>query len=170
MEAPLLKPRAQSPFDPSWKVKSPLWSDAAQTADRRIGFPTASAKLSEPGLQGRRLRQLRAGRQQARAAPTNRTWAALANAYTLNTVEAMCLALMVDPQGDAEMTAAQAAIRAKLDEWIPIILPPRSRMAISRRGSHWLKTSAERRRVDAIGDHEGYVAGYFIEAAIAHFG
>ena len=44
------------------------------------------------------------------------------NAWVHNTVESMSVALLVDPQGDAEIIKAQTAMRAKLEEWIPIIL------------------------------------------------
>jgi len=37
-------------------------------------------------------------------------------------VESMCIALMVDPQGDQEIVDAQTMMRATLDRWIPIIL------------------------------------------------
>ena len=34
----------------------------------------------------------------------------------------MCIALMVDPQGDVEIIKAQEKMKATLEEWIPIIL------------------------------------------------
>lgn len=94
------------------------------------------------------------------------------NAWVHNTVESICVALMVDPQGDQEIIAAQNAMRAKLEEWIPIILAAQepdgylqTRFTLgtareTRPAQHWEpRTRAE---------HEGYVAGYFVEAAIAH--
>ena len=77
----------------------------------------------------------------------------------------MCLALMVDPQGDAEIIAAQDAIRKKLDDWIPKILS-------AQEPDGYLQTFYTLnglRRWTNKGDHEGYTAGYFIEAAIAHY-
>ena len=44
------------------------------------------------------------------------------NAWVHQTVEAMCLALMVDPQGDQEIIQAQAKMKATLEDWIPKIL------------------------------------------------
>src|SRR6185437_14748956 len=38
------------------------------------------------------------------------------------TVEAMSIALMIDPQGDADIIRAHEKFRKTLDEWIPIIL------------------------------------------------
>jgi DUF1680 family protein len=85
---------------------------------------------------------------------------------------------MVDPQQDQEMIQAQNKMKKTLEDWIPKILAaqepdgyfqtaftlPRSR---GRGGTidtsafeHW----SPRHR----GDHEGYVAGYLLEAGIAH--
>ena len=44
------------------------------------------------------------------------------NAWVHQTVESMSLALMVDPQGDQEIIAAQAKLKTTLDDWIPKIL------------------------------------------------
>jgi uncharacterized protein len=99
------------------------------------------------------------------------------NAYVHNAVEAMCIALMVDAKGDAEMLAAQDRMRRTLDAWIPIILAaqepdgymqtaftlPRT----SNRGGD--PTPGPFNRWERRADHEGYTAGYFLEAAIAHY-
>ena len=45
-----------------------------------------------------------------------------ANAWVHQTVEAMCIALMVDPQGDTDIIAAQDKMKATLEDWIPKIL------------------------------------------------
>lgn len=94
-----------------------------------------------------------------------------ANAWVHQTVEAMCLALMVDPQGDADITAAQAKMRTTIEDWIPKILAAQepdgylqTAYTLANR-DHWPERWAPRNR----GDHEGYVAGYFIESAINHF-
>ncbi len=44
------------------------------------------------------------------------------NAWVHQTVESMCIALMVDPQGDAEIIKAQELMKATLEDWIPKIL------------------------------------------------
>ncbi len=44
------------------------------------------------------------------------------NAWVHQTVEAMSIALMIDPQGDPDIIKAQEKFRKTLDEWIPIIL------------------------------------------------
>ena len=94
-----------------------------------------------------------------------------ANAWVHQTVESMCLALMVDPQGDPEMIAAQQKLRATLEDWIPKILA-------AQEPDGYLQTAytlADRRQWPSRwnpaqrGNHEGYVAGYFIESAINHY-
>ena len=44
------------------------------------------------------------------------------NAWVHQTVEAMSIALMIDPQGDPDIIAAHEKFRNTLEEWIPIIL------------------------------------------------
>lgn len=100
----------------------------------------------------------------------------------LNTFESMCWALTVDPQGDAEMIAAQEKIRAGVERWIPVILGAQEpdgylctdvqmrgfprfvspRIAGVRQGEKQPEELAE-------DHHEGYMMGYFIECAIAHY-
>ncbi|MCU0247055.1 MAG: glycoside hydrolase family 127 protein [Bryobacter sp.] len=101
------------------------------------------------------------------------------NAWVHQTVEAMSIALMVDAQGDAEIRKAHEKFRATLEDWIPKILaaqepdgylqtaftldrPGRDgKIVESSKFGHW---DPKHR-----GDHEGYVAGYFIESAINHY-
>jgi DUF1680 family protein len=92
------------------------------------------------------------------------------NAWVHQTVESMCIALMVDPQGDPEIVAAQEKMKATLEKWIPIVLAAQepdgylqtAYTLADRRAwpAHW--SPAQR------GNHEGYTAGYFIESAINH--
>jgi len=44
------------------------------------------------------------------------------NAWVHQTVESICIALMVDAQGDKEIIAAQEKMKVALERWIPIIL------------------------------------------------
>ena len=92
------------------------------------------------------------------------------NAWVHQTVEAMCLALMVDSSGDPEIIAAQAKMRATLEDWIPKILA-------AQEPDGYLQTAytlanrrdwPERWSPAQRGNHEGYVAGYFVESAINH--
>src|SRR5215469_2344728 len=93
------------------------------------------------------------------------------NAWVHQTVESMCIALMVDAQGDPEITQAHEMMRSTLERWIPIILSAQmpdgylqTAYALADRA-----TWPERWSPDHRGNHEGYVAGYFIESAINHY-
>lgn len=94
-----------------------------------------------------------------------------ANAWVHQTVEAMCIALMVDPKGDAEMIAAQNKMRATLDDWIPKILAAQEPDGYLQTAWTLRNTNRWQQRWSpaARGNHEGYVAGYFIESAINHY-
>jgi hypothetical protein len=93
------------------------------------------------------------------------------NAWVHQTVESICIALMVDPQGDKEIIAAQAKMQNTLEKWIPIILSAQEKDGYLhtaytlRDTTRWRDRWSPRNR----GDHEGYVAGYFIESAINHY-
>jgi len=101
------------------------------------------------------------------------------NAWVHQTVEAMSIALMIDPQGDPEIIAAHEKFRATLEEWIPLILA-------AQEPDGYLQTAFTLDRIDARGgivesgkfkhwdpahraDHEGYTGGYFLESAINHY-
>jgi len=97
--------------------------------------------------------------------------AVFANAWVHQTVEAMCLALMVDPRGDPEIIKAQKRMKATLEDWIPKILAAQepdgylqTAYTLADR-SRW----PERWSASHRGDHEGYVSGYLIESAINHY-
>ena len=93
------------------------------------------------------------------------------NAWVHQTIESMCLGLMVDPRGDQEIEAAQALFRKTLDKWIPIILAAQepdgylqTAYTLADRASWPERWNPPQRR-----NHEGYVAGYFIESAVNHY-
>lgn len=93
------------------------------------------------------------------------------NAWVHQTVESMCIALMVDPQGDKDIIAAQDKMKTTLERWIPIILAAQEpdgylQTAYTLRDtSRWKERWSGRGR----GNHEGYTAGYFLESAINHY-
>src|SRR5260370_4121703 len=98
------------------------------------------------------------------------------NAWVHQTVEAMSIALMIDPQADPEILAAHEKMRATLADWIPTILA-------AQEPDGYLQTAFTLPRIDARGNkdpgpfahwvrrgaHEGYTAGYFLESAINHY-
>jgi DUF1680 family protein len=93
------------------------------------------------------------------------------NAWVHQTVEAMSIALMIDPRGDQEIIQAQQKMQATLEDWIPKILAAQEpdgylQTAFTLRNpQRW----AERWSAQGRGNHEGYTAGYFIESAINHY-
>ncbi|HNQ88897.1 MAG TPA: glycoside hydrolase family 127 protein [Verrucomicrobiota bacterium] len=93
------------------------------------------------------------------------TGAPWSDAYVYNTVEAVCLALAIQPEGDAELARAQARLRAKLEEWIPTILAAQSPDGYI----HSFHTLRQQPRYTQGGDHEFYVMGYFLEMGVAHY-
>ena len=93
------------------------------------------------------------------------------NAWVHQTIESICIALMVDPKGDREIIAAQEMIKKALEKWIPIILAAQHpdgylHTAFTLRDTARWRERWEPRNRPA---HEGYVAGYFIESAINHY-
>jgi uncharacterized protein len=93
------------------------------------------------------------------------------NAWVHQTVESMCIALMIDPKGDQDIIKAQEKFKATLEDWIPKILAAQepdgylqTAYTLSNR-NRW----PERWNPPQRGNHEGYVAGYFIESAINHY-
>ncbi|MGO9114787.1 MAG: beta-L-arabinofuranosidase domain-containing protein [Thermoguttaceae bacterium] len=129
-------------------------------------IPHCYEKLSEPDLpEGGIENFTQAGNKLAGRPFVGHRGPPWPNAYVHNTVESMCLALMFDPQGDQEIIAAQAAIKRKLDDWIPKILS-------AQEPNGYLQTfytlSGQKPWTNK-GDHEGYTAGYFIESALAHY-
>lgn len=93
------------------------------------------------------------------------------NAWVYQTIESMCIALMVDPQGDKDIIRAQEKMKQTLEKWIPIVLAAQEpdgyiQTAFTLRDTtRWKERWAPATR----GNHEGYVAGYFIESAINHY-
>jgi hypothetical protein len=94
-----------------------------------------------------------------------------ANAWVHQTVESMCIALMVDPQGDPDIISAQDKMKATLDDWIPKILAAQEPDGYLQTAWTLRNTNVWRERWSpaARGNHEGYTAGYFIESAINHY-
>jgi DUF1680 family protein len=88
----------------------------------------------------------------------------------------MSIALMVDPRGDQEIIKAHEKMRATLDDWIPKILAAQepdgylqTAFTLPRVGRGGAVNAGPFRRWERRGDHEGYVAGYFLESAINHY-
>ena len=147
-----------------YKVNSPLWSPRLK-AQIVNWIPHCIERISDPNLREGGINNFLEAAKKLKGEPAvaHRGYV-FANAWVHNTVEAICLALMIDPQGDAEIIQAQTAMKATLEDWIPKILAAQEpdgymQTAFTLSGrEHWVHR----------GDHEGYVAGYFLESAIAH--
>lgn len=81
-------------------------------------------------------------------------------------VEAMCFALQMDANGDAEITAGQQVIRDKLDEWVGYMvdLPDETGYIYT---YYTLRPTAQ--RWTNWDDHELYNSGHFFEMAVAYY-
>jgi len=156
-----LTPLLMRPF----KISSPLWSSRTKKLITHW-IPHCYEKLSDVKLpEGGIENFIQTGNKLAGRASARNVGAPWSNAYVHNTVESMCWALMVDPQGDREMIAAQDSMRAKLDAWIPMILAAQEPEGYL----HTFYTLDGHKPWTSKPDHEGYTAGYFIESAIAHY-
>lgn len=154
-----------------YSIDSAFWEPRLKSVIERW-IPHCIAKCEEPDLKEGGLNNMIEAGRKLRGEPFKRhVGYPFANAWVLNTLESMCVAQMLDAAGDAELAAAQAALRKKIDEWVPIVLAAQepdgyfqTRFTLGRDGEgdapHW----DPRYRTE----HEGYVAGYFIEAGIAH--
>ena len=120
----------------------------------------------EAGGQGRELMNLVYTAQALAGQPTGKfTGCPWSDAYVYNTVESMCLALAIDPAGDEDLAEAQRHLRAKMEEWIPIILAAQCDDGYI----HSFHVVNGHPRYSNIGWHEFYVQGYFLEMGVAHF-
>ncbi|HOY57493.1 MAG TPA: glycoside hydrolase family 127 protein [Verrucomicrobiota bacterium] len=107
---------------------------------------------------------VQAARKLAGQPGAKHTGAVFANTWVYNTLESMCIAQMLDPQGDAEIAAAQSSQRRTIEDWVAKILS-----AQEPDGYILTQYTIEgQRRWSNKHDHEDFQAGHFIEAAIAH--
>jgi len=123
-------------------------------------------KELEKGGRGQELLNLVSTAKVLRGEPAGEfTGCPWSDAYVYNTIEAICLALAVDPEGDEDLARAQAFLRNKLDEWIPIVLAAQMEDGYI----HSYHVVNKLQPYTNINNHEFYVQGYFLEAGVAHF-
>lgn len=149
-----------------YRIDSPLWNDRAKALITRW-IPHCIDRIADPNLKEGGLNNFIDAASQLAGKPheMHRGYV-FSNAWVYNTIEAICVALLIDPEGDPEIADAQKAMAATLDTWIPLILA-------AQEPDGYLQTAftlsdRERWSPRHRGDHEGYVAGYFLEAAVAH--
>ena len=151
----------------SYSIDSPLWNNRAQALIVHW-IPHCIRKISDPELKEGGINNfIEAANALAGKPHGDHRGYVFSNAWVYNTIESICVALMIDPQGDQDIIAAQQSMKQTLEDWIPKILAAQEPdgylqtvFTLSDR-QHW----SPRHR----GDHEGYVAGYFLEAAVAHY-
>jgi DUF1680 family protein len=176
-------------FTSPYAITSPMWASRAKALITRwIPHCIAQCERTDlvqgPGSGAGGLDNFIEARKALRGEPHGKHKGyVFSNAWVHQTVESMCLALMVDAQGDREILAAQDRMRTTLEDWIPKILS-------AQHPDGYLQTAFTLR--DALGptenypaggrgpwtdrwipshrsNHEGYVSGYFIESAINHY-
>lgn len=157
------------PVSRSFKIDNLLWN-ARLKALIVNWIPHVYGKISDLDLpEGGINNFVEAAKKLAGQPAAEHRGDSFANAWVYNTIESMSLALMVDAGDDQEFIDAQQGMRDKLEEWIPIILAAQepdgylqTRFTLDPNSpEHW----SPRTRTE----HEGYVAGFFLEAAIAHY-
>ncbi len=156
-----------------YKIDNPLWNDRAKAMITNwIPYCIDQNERTDLTIgQGGIDNFIEAGKANRGEPFAKHKGYVFSNAWVHQTVESICIALMVDPQGDKEMIAAQQKMKLTLEKWIPIILAAQEpdgylQTAYTLRDTtRWKERWAVRNR----GDHEGYVSGYFIESAINHY-
>jgi hypothetical protein len=165
VDSPFPATHLDAVYTKTYKINSPLWNHRIKNLIANW-IPHCYDKISDFNLpEGGIVNFIEAGNKLAGRPHKEQKGAVFANAWVHNTVEAMCVALMVDPQGDQDILKAQDAMRAKLEDWIPKILS-------AQEPDGYLQTAytlGGQPRWTNKYDHEGYLAGYFIESAIAHY-
>ncbi len=171
--APLVGLRALAV--PRFSVTTPFWRDRLR-ATVINWIPHCVAENEKPDLKEGGLNNLLAAADKlaGRPAPAHRGYP-FSNAWVLNTLEAACLAQQLEPGDDAELAAAQAGLRETIERWIPVMLAAQepdgyfqTRYTLGTAREQADGRPPERWSPRLRTEHEGYVAGYFLEAAIAH--
>ena len=151
----------------AYTLNSPFWDKRARAIITNW-IPHCINKINDPDLKEGGINNFIETAKKLRGEPAvKHRGHVFSNAWIYNTIESICIALMVDPKGDQEVIAAQKFMRETLEDWIPKVLAAQepdgylqTLFTLSDR-EHW---SPKHR-----GAHEGYVAGYFLEAAVSHY-
>jgi len=170
---PPQKDRLEVVYTKKYSIDSPVWSDRAKVMIVNW-IPWCISQCENPNLTlgpGGLDNFIEAAKALKGLPHSTHKGYVFSNAWVHQTVESMCIALMVDPKGDQEIIDAQEKMKKTLEKWIPIILSAQEpdgylQTAYTLRDtSRWTNRWEERNRTA----HEGYVSGYFIESAINHY-
>ena len=163
-----ITPAPETHFQPirtkRYTIDSPLWNGRIKALIVNW-IPHCIAKINDPALKEGGINNFldAANKLQGKPFEKHRGYV-FSNAWVHNTIEAICIAEMIDPKGDPEILKAQQDMKATLEDWIPKILAAQEPDGYL----HTSYTLGGQKRWSNRGDHEGYTAGYFLEAAIAH--
>ena len=124
VEAPPPAKQLEAVYTRNFRISSPFWNARARALIvnwiphcidqmNRQDLPTGEGGIDNFINAGKALRGEPHGYHKGYV---------FSNAWVHQTVEAMSIALMIDPQGDADIVKAHEKFRKTLDEWIPIIL------------------------------------------------
>ncbi|MEY4488621.1 MAG: Non-reducing end beta-L-arabinofuranosidase [Verrucomicrobiota bacterium] len=160
----------------AWSVTTPFWRERLRNVVINW-IPHCVAECEKPDLKEGGINNLIAAADKlaGRPAPAHIGYP-FSNAWVLNTLEAACLAQQLAPGDDTELAAAQKALREAVERWIPIVLAAqqpdgyfqtRFTLGSAREQKDGVAPARWSERLRS--EHEGYVAGYFLEAAIAHY-
>lgn len=167
------KDRLDVVYTKKYKIDNPLWNHRAKALIVNW-IPHCIEKNNDPNLREGGMNNFIEAAKKLRGEPAKpHIGYSFSNAWVHQTVESICIALMVDPQGDPEILKAQERMKATLEDWIPKILAAQesdgylqTRYTLGTRGE---RGTPERWSPRLRSEHEGYVAGYFIESAINHY-
>jgi len=149
------------------KIDSPLWNSRAKALIVNW-IPHCISMISDPDLRQGGINNFIDAANKLAGKPAGRHRGyVFSNAWVYNTIESICIALMIEPQGDKEIIKAQKGMKATLEDWIPKILAAQESDGYIQ--TAFTLSNRQRWSPRSRGDHEGYVAGYFLESAIAHY-
>jgi DUF1680 family protein len=149
-----------------YRIDSPLWNARAKALIVNW-IPHCIRKISDPDLKQGGINNFIDAANKLAGKPHGRHRGyVFSNAWVYNTIESICIALMIDPQGDREIIKAQKAMKPTLEDWIPKILAAQE--ADGYLQTVFTLTDREHFSPKHRNDHEGYVAGYFLDCAVAH--
>ncbi|MBN1360734.1 MAG: glycoside hydrolase family 127 protein [Sedimentisphaerales bacterium] len=190
VETPPPAERLDVVYTENYKIDNPLWNSRAKALI--VGWiPHCIERINDPNLPEGGINNFTDAAMALRGEELpeghGHRGYVFSNAWVHQTVESMCIGLMVDPMGDPEIIKAQQLFKKTLDDWIPKILAAQepdgylqtafSMRRVSRGGGRRggqagpaaYRYSDPPARWTRRGDHEGYVAGYFLESAINHY-
>ena len=124
VEPPPPAQKLDAVYTKNFKIDSPLWNARAK-ALMVSWIPHCVDQINRTDLtqgQGGIDNFIEAGKKLRGEPHGNHKGYVFSNAWVHQTVEAMSISLMIDPQGDPEIIEAHKKMRATLDDWIPKIL------------------------------------------------